>query len=140
MAEKKILKDAIQQKFPEIHIDDSLAKAIDTMTKADVSALAVKSGDEIVGLVTTSDVLFSLATEGEDLQRKISSFMTQCEANVSKTTRNPCIQLDENEDVLSAVKLMYDAGMDHLLVSGHNGKIVGIVSGLQLIRLFGSSA
>jgi len=139
MAEKKILRDAIQQRFPEIHLDDSLATAIDTMTRADVSALAVKSGGEIIGLVTSNDVLFSLATEGEGLQRKISSFMTKCEADVSKTTRNPCIQLDENEEVLSAIKLMYDTGMNHMLVSGHNGEIVGIVSSLQLIRLFSSN-
>jgi CBS domain-containing protein len=140
MTEKKIIRQAIKRKFPAIGLDDSLATAIDTMTKADVSVLAVKSGEDIIGLVTATDIMFSLVNEDDNRQTKISSFMTQCEADVSKPTRNPCLQLDENEDALSAAKLMYNTGLNHLLVSGNNGEIVGIISSMDLIKLFSTNA
>lgn len=134
MAEKIVIRKAVQRKFPTIGIDDSLDTAMNAMAEANVSVLAVKIGEEIAGLVTINDVMFSLANE-DGLQTKISSFMTWCETDVSKRTRNPCLQLDEEEEALSAIKLMYDAGVNHLLVSGANDQIVGIVSSLELIKL-----
>jgi predicted transcriptional regulator len=44
--------------------------------------------------------------------------------------------LDENEEAVSAIKVMYDTGVNHLVVSGTNGEIVGIVSSLELVKLF----
>ena len=140
MTEKKIIRQAITRMFPAIGLDDTLATAIDMMANANVSVLAVKMGEEIIGLVTASDIMSSFAREVDSRQIKISDFMTRCEADVSKPTRNPCLQLDENEDAISAIKVMYDTGVNHLIVSGSNGKIVGIVSSLELIKLFRSNA
>lgn len=138
MTENKVIRQAIQRTFPTVGINDSLADAVDKMTVANASVLAVKIGEEVVGLVTIADVMYGLSKEKSGLETKISSFMTSCDFDVSKQTRNPCLQLDEDEDALSAVKLMYDAGVNHLLVSGFNGEIVGIISSLELIKLFSS--
>jgi len=50
----------------------------------------------------------------------------------------PCVQLDEDEDAISAIKVMYEAGVNHLLVSGSQGEPVGMVSSLEIIELLAS--
>lgn len=136
MTRKKVIRQAIQRNFPTIGINDSLGKAVNAMADNNVSVLAVRIQEEIVGIVTVTDVMYGLSQKDGGLDTKIYTVMTKCETNVSKTTRNPCIQLDENEDALAAVKLMYEAGVNHLLISGFNGEIVGIVSSLDLVKLF----
>lgn len=64
--------------------------------------------------------------------------MTKCEFISRKPTRNPCVQLDEDEEILSAIKVMYEAGINHLLVSGSKGEPVGMVSSLEMIKLLAS--
>ncbi len=135
MTERKTIKQAIKRKFPVIQLDDTLDTALKRMAHSNVSVLAVKVEDEIIGLVTISDVMYSLANEDDLLTTTISSFMTKCEFTPGHQTRNPCIQLDEDEDALSAVKVMYEAGINHLLVSGTSGQPAGIVSSLEIVKL-----
>lgn len=140
MTEKITIKQAIKRKFPAINYEDSLGTAIEMMTAANTSVLAVKVGEELIGIVTISDVMYSLSNGDDFEETKISSFMTKCEFDTSTVTRNPCIQLDENEEALSAIKVMYEAGVNHLLVSGTDGKAVGIVSSLDIVKIFAGAA
>lgn len=135
MAESLKVRQAIKRKFPVIDIDDSLDMAIQLMAETNVSVLAVKVGTELIGIVSVWDVMNGLAHDFDRQQTKISTFMTKCEFNTEKSSKNACIQLDEDEDVISAIKVMYEAGVNHLLVTGEKGKPVGIVSSLELIKL-----
>ncbi len=135
MAESLKVKQAIKRKFPVVDIDDSLDMAIQLMAETNVSVLAVKVGVELIGIVSVWDVLNGLAHNFDRQQTKISTFMTKCEFHTEKSSKNACIQLDEDEDVLSAIKVMYEAGVNHLLVTGEKGKPVGIVSSLELVKL-----
>jgi CBS domain-containing protein len=140
MHERMTIKQAIKREFPIVNAEDSLDAAVKKMTESNVSVLAVKVGEELIGLVTISDIMYSLSN-GDDFQEtKISTFMTKCEFNTSHETRNPCLQLDENEEAISAVKVMYETGVNHLLVSGVDGKAVGIVSSLDIVKLFSTVA
>ncbi|HKJ64442.1 MAG TPA: CBS domain-containing protein [Desulfopila sp.] len=135
MAMKRTIKEAITRKFPVIDTEDNLLAAAGLMKKENVSVLAVKVREELIGLLTVKDILYSLSNDEELAATRVADAMTPCEFNTTEETRNPCIQLDEDEDVQSAVKLMYDAGVNHLLVTGAGGQTVGIVSGLQIIKL-----
>lgn len=135
MAESLKVKQAIKRKFPVIDVDDSLDMAIQLMAETNVSVLAVKVGAELIGIVTVWDVMNGLAHDYDRQQTKISTFMTKCDFNTERSTKNSCIQLDEDEDVISAIKVMYEAGVNHLLVTGEKGTPVGIVSSLELIKL-----
>lgn len=140
MHKKMTIEKAIKREFPIVNSEDSLEVAVNKMKESNVSVLAVKVSEELIGLVTLSDIMYSLSN-GDDFQdTKISSFMTKCEFNTSHETRNPCIQLDEDEEAISAVKVMYETGVNHLLVSGVDGKIVGIVSSLDIVKLFSTVA
>lgn len=135
MAETLKVKQAVKRKFPVIDMEDSLDIAMQLMAETNVSVLAVKVASELVGLVTVWDVLNGLAHDYDRQQTKISALMTKCEFHTDKSTKNACIQLDENEELFSAIKVMYEAGVNHLLVTGEKGKPVGIVSSLELIKL-----
>lgn len=139
MTAQKTIKQAIRRKFPTIDLNDTLEAAITRMKEENASILVAKMDKELIGLVTVSDIMFSL-TNGANIQdTKVSSFMTKCEFDTTKETRNPCLQLDEDEDAMSAIKVMYESGLNHLLVSGANGKAVGIVSSLDIVKLYGQN-
>jgi predicted transcriptional regulator len=65
--------------------------------------------------------------------------MTKCDFNTASSTKNSCIQLDEDMDAISAIKVMHEAGVNHLLVTGEKNVPKGIVSSLELVKLVASS-
>jgi predicted transcriptional regulator len=135
MGQYKMVKQAIKRKFPEIDRDDSLKTAINLMAQANVSVLAVKVQGELIGIVTVSDVMHGIANDCDLEQTKISTFMTECRIDGKSASGKLCIQLDEEQDAVSAIKVMYEGGINHLLVSGSGNKVCGIVSSLDLVKL-----
>jgi predicted transcriptional regulator len=129
------VKDAIKRKFPVIDIDDSLGAAIRLMAEKSVSVLAVKVREELIGIVTVSDVMHGLANDDDLEKTKISDFMTACRFDTEESTERSCLQLDEEENSLAAIKLMLEAGVNHLLVTGAENIPLGIVSSLDLVKL-----
>ena len=104
MDNKRTIKRAVKRKFPAVGLRDTLDTALQAMAKANASALVVKADEDLVGVVTISDIMYSLANKDDLHQTPVSSFMTSCEFISDKATNNPCVQLDEDEDVLSAIK------------------------------------
>lgn len=139
MKKKTIVKQAIKRKFPMIQDSDSLQDAINLMTQANVSVLAVKSDEIFLGMITVSDVMHGLANDHDLEQTKIESFMTPCSIDGEAPGRNPCIQLDEDQNVRAAIRVMYEGGINHLLVTGTENDPSGIVSSLDLVKLFASN-
>lgn len=129
------IKDAIVREYPTIDLEANLQSAIEMMANNNVSALVVTSRGILIGLVTISDILFCLAHDNDLQETEISSFMTKCDIISEEGTRNPCAQLDEDQDVISAIKVMHEGGVRHLVVSSGKGEPVGIVSSLELIKL-----
>jgi predicted transcriptional regulator len=132
------VKQAITRKFPAIESNENMARAIHIMVEANASALAVKSGDELTGMVTVSDVIQSLANNYDLKKTKVSTFMTECIIGEKDSKKHQCIQLDEDQDIISAIKVMYEGGINHLLVTGENNKPLGIISSLDLVKLIAS--
>lgn len=131
----KRIKDAIVREYPVINLEDNLATAMTQMAQNNASALVVRRDDQLLGIVTITDVMFSLAGNSDPDKIRIDSFMTKCDLISEEGSRNPCVQLDIEQDVLSAVKVMYEAGVNHLVVSGSTGEPVGIVSSLEIVKL-----
>jgi CBS domain-containing protein len=52
---------------PIVGLDDSLLAAAREMTKHDVSALIVKQGDELIGILTDMDIMEGIVHNGSDL-------------------------------------------------------------------------
>jgi predicted transcriptional regulator len=132
------VKQAIKRKFPVIESNESIQAAINLMAEADVSVLAVEADKELIGMITVSDVMQGIANDYDLQKTKISIFMTECRIDKKISTARTCIQLDEDQDVISAVKVMYEGGINHLLVTGEKNKPLGIVSSLELVKLIAS--
>jgi predicted transcriptional regulator len=135
MEERRKVKHAIRRRFPVIDVDDSLEKAIQLMAHTNVSVLAVKVDEEMIGIVTVTDVMHGLSKGYNLKETKVLTFMTKCEFTTEHSTKNSCYQLDEDEDVLTAIKVMYEARVNHLLVTGVKHEPKGIVSSLELVKL-----
>jgi len=131
----KTIKNALRDKISTVSVDESLDIALKTMARDDATALLVKTGDEPVGIITISDIMYSMANEENPKEIMVSSFMTKCELITTQTVKTPCIQLDEDENILSAIKVMNEAGVSHVLVSGDKGEPVGMVSSLDIVKL-----
>jgi CBS domain-containing protein len=133
---EKVINSAVRRKYPAVAMDDSLLKVIQTMSEQNSSALVVTVGEELVGIVTVSDIMQSVSAGDDIKETKVSSFMTKCELIASEEgIKTPCVQLDEEEAVVSAIRVMNNAGVNHLLVSGGDGNPVGMVSSLDIVKL-----
>ena len=133
MSLKDTIRNAITKVTPAVALEDTLETAIRKMVDGACSALAVQSSGELIGIVTDMDIMESIRRNG--LAGKVSDFMVKCELLAEKGTKSPCVQLDEDESVENALKVMAGAGVHHLLVSGANNKVIGIVSSRALLKL-----
>ncbi|MCX5869552.1 MAG: CBS domain-containing protein [Deltaproteobacteria bacterium] len=127
------ISSAVKWDSPSVDMQGTLRTAINKMVNNGVSALVVKSGDKVVGVVTDMDFMRCIA-KGDDLDGvTVSSFMTSCEVISGKKIKIPCIQLDTTQSVKNAIGLMDLAGVHHLFVAGEEG--AGVISAQDLLRL-----
>lgn len=127
------IRSVVTWNSPSVDMQGTVLAAIDKIANSGVSALIVKNGDKVVGIVTDMDLMGFIA-KGNDLDGfTVSKIMTSCEVISDKTRTTPCIQLEESQSVQNAIKLMDVAGIHHLLVTGEKG--TGIVSAQDLLRL-----
>ncbi|MEJ2031641.1 MAG: CBS domain-containing protein [Deltaproteobacteria bacterium] len=129
------ISSAVQKGGPTVSLDDSLRTAIGKMAEAKATGLVVKSGGQVVGIITTLDLMRSVVNKEDLDETKVSQFMTACELIGAKATKSPCVQVDENESVAMALEVMDQAGVHNLLVSGGSGDAIGMVSAQELLKL-----
>jgi CBS domain-containing protein len=129
------IRKAMRDDMPSVNLENSLRTAIQKMSGANATALIVKSGEELVGIVTETDVMHRVANDADLDEVKVSQLMTACELITSKPAKTPCVQLDENESIKNALAIMYEAGIRNLLVSGAGGQAIGVVSARDLLKL-----
>jgi CBS domain-containing protein len=94
----------------------SIGDAARMMASRRIGSVAVREGEELVGLVTERDLLLSVLVNGSDASRPLREAMR---ADV------PRVRADESEAGCAA--LMRDHATRHLLVEDR-GEVVGVVS------------
>lgn len=135
MGLKDSIKTAVKKKAVEVKDSDSIRTAIRKMDEDQTSALIVVKDQDLIGIITDMDILYSV-TSGDDLDKtQVISIMTACELITSKGAKSPCVQLDEDESVKNALDIMYQAGVHYLLVSGADDKLIGLISIRDLLKL-----
>jgi len=130
------IKSAVRDNVPAVTIEDSLREAIRKMTEAESTALVVKTGDELIGIITEMDLMRGVEENADLDATTAASVMTACDMITKAGAKSPCVQLDEDESAAAALAVMNEAGVHHLLVSGADGRAVGIVSARDLLRLY----
>jgi CBS domain-containing protein len=126
---------AVRKDAPAIFLEDTLRTAIHRMTETRSSSLVVKNGLEVVGIVSITDLITSVANNQDLDGTGISRFMTSCRLTDKGATQSPCIQVAENETVKTALMIMEKAGVHNLLVADANGQTIGMASAGDLLKL-----
>jgi len=137
-------------------VEERLADVIFKMSRVGTDIAIVKSKDNIVGLITTTDIYSALVKEvftenakKAEIPKEIKDikvidimrgpptkkFMTSCQINGPA----PCVQTDENITIKDAIRIMDKSGLHHLLITGEKNKLVGTLSSNDIIRSFGKS-
>jgi len=134
MALQDTLKTITAWNVPPVSATTSLKTAIDLMSEHGVCALAVATDGEILGLVTDLDLSSAVVRGWDPRTTMVAECMTACDLITGSGARNPCVQLDEDETVENALKLLDGQGVHNLLVSGPGSSLVGIVSSCSLLK------
>ena len=129
------IKDAVCWDTPAVGLNTSLREVIQIMVTHNTSALIVKDDGNVTGIVSDLDVLESITSQGDMDETKVSDFLSACELISGKAIKSPCVQLDENESVENAIKLLSASGTHNLVVTGSDKDAFGTVSSRELLQL-----
>ena len=103
----------------------SVASAAKTMKSANIGALFVKKGKQLVGIVTDTDIVRRAVSSGKPLGK----------LTVDKIMTAPIRTIDASRPVDDAQDMMGDHSIRHLGVT-RGGEIVGIVSVRDLLLFY----
>lgn len=120
-----------------IHPDAELADAAADMSTRKLGCLPVIEVGSLVGILTTSDVLGSLAQYPTDYRKRAPAGAA---ASVASIMYPEPIALHEDDRVLALAARMLQAGVRHACVVDGEGTVVGIVSDRDVRRSLGDPA
>jgi CBS domain-containing protein len=136
--------------------EDRLADVVFKMSQAETDMAIVKSKNDIVGVITETDIYFALVKDVLpepskkpktpeninnmkviDIMRgpPAKKVMSSCES----TGCYPCIEAYEDDTIEDAIRIMEKSDRHHLLVRNKKNKLVGTISSSDIIKSFGRS-
>lgn len=128
------IRPAVRQ-TPIVRMEDNLLTAAEKMAGNDASAVIVKNGEELVGILTDMDVMDGIVKNGDLHDTMVADYMTACQLITENPTKSPCVQLYEGESVKNALDVMSTAGVHNLLVSCEMGLGTCMVSIRDLLKI-----
>ena len=127
---KRTVEDIMDKEPAVVGYNEKLSSVFDKMIEKLQTAVVVKEGDNIMGLITASD-LARFIIQGQDLSKaNIRDFMTFC----SLTGPTPCIQIRQDDTAYNALNLMVIWGVNMIVVYGKNGEFAGTIDILQALK------
>ena len=101
----------------------SLQDAAQKMKKSNIGCVIVTDDTNPLGIITERDFVTKVAAEGRPLFTEISEVMS-----------SPLITIDSEETIWEASEMMKEKGI-HKLPVKENGKIVGIITTTDIVRI-----
>lgn len=103
--------------------DRSVAQAVNTMVKKQISSVLIVRNNKAEGILTEKDVLRTVLAQGRDPERT-------CVVDVMSF---PLITIPPSHSVMSASRLMYDKHLHRLVVTDNQGTF-GIVTRTDILK------
>ena len=103
----------------------AIQEAARIMEQRKIGSLLIEKLDQLVGIITETDIVRKAAADGMDLKKEA----------VEKIMSQPLISLEQTRSPQDAFDLMGDTGVRHLPITDH-GKIIGILSVRDLLVYF----
>jgi CBS domain-containing protein len=127
--------------------DERLADVIFKMSNAETDIAVVKFKDDIVGVITETDIYFALVKEVfSEISRVIEDIHVidimrgphakMVMASCDPLGVHPCIDTFEDDTIENAIRIMQRSGLHHLLVLDKKNKLVGTLSSHDIIKSF----
>ncbi len=134
MALKDTIKHLVKRDMPATGADTSVRKAVEILAGGGGCALAVTTDNEVIGVVSDLDLARAVIRGVDPESLTVSDCMTPCDLITGQGAKNPCVQLDEDETVENALKLLEGTGVHNLMVSGPGDRFLGLVSACDLLK------
>jgi CBS domain-containing protein len=136
--------------------DERLADVVFKMSNAGADIAVVKSTNDIVGVITETDIYYALVKEvlpenvnGEKNVRTLDDMkvvdlmqgppakkvMSSCDS----LGWHPCVDTFEDDPIENAIRVMQRSGLHHLLVLDKKNNLVGTLSSHEIIKSFNRS-
>lgn len=130
-----LIRDCMSEFLITLAPYDTLSKALELMTTNHIRRLPVVNHDELIGIVTWTDVL-ELKQPDPGHRQTVDEFATHLEAISVSTvmTKNP-ITVYRSDTVGHAAELMLENKIGGLPVIDANGKLEGLVTESNIFRL-----
>ena len=126
MKDKKV-KDIMTTDVVTITSDTDVVYAFEKLMKHKISSLPVVDGDELVGIITATDVGHNLILDKYELGTRVEEIMIK-----------PVITVSPEDSLETAIKLMKgsvsSSGILNQLPVMEDGKLVGIISDGDIIQ------
>lgn len=141
----------MSHKLVVVSPETTLAQVAKFMAEKDTDIVIVKSGKEMLGILTDSDIFHSMKSYVfrdilDDLPKDVAkvkveeimsgtastNFMSVCQL----TGLKPCLMIGEEDTVENAIKTMGATESHHLLVVGSDGALSGTLSARDLLKSF----
>lgn len=127
--------------------DERLADVIFKMSNAETDIAVVKFKDDIVGVITETDIYFALVKEVfSEISQVIEDIHVidiirgphakMVMASCDPLGVHPCIDTFEDDTIENAIRIMQRSGLHHLLVLDKKNKLVGTLSSHDIIKSF----
>ncbi len=121
--------ELMQTKLKSVGVNDSVTEAMVTMADSHVSGLPVVDGnDHLVGVISTTDLLTSMA-EADDAEAR-ARLLDQTTVRELMTARP--ITISPDADVLEAAKEMLYMDIHRIFVE-YEGRLVGVLSQTDIV-------
>jgi CBS domain-containing protein len=136
--------DVMTSDVVTVTVDTPYRDIVDTLTERRVSAVPVVDGDRhVVGVVSEADLLHKIEFVGEGPERRIFAGRRRREARAKAhgtlardLMSAPAITIVPRATLTTAAKLMDDEQVKRLPVTDELGRLVGIVSRGDLLRVY----
>jgi len=127
--------------------DERLTDVIFKMSNAETDIAVVKFKDDIVGVITETDIYFALVKEVfPEVSRVIEDMHVidimrgprakEVMASCDPLGWHPCVDTYEDDTIENAIRIMQRSGLHHLLVLDKKNTLVGTLSSHDIIKSF----
>ena len=128
MLEKLKVKDVMSTKVISVPPNEDVVFAFEKLMKHKISSLPVINGDELVGIVTATDLGHNLILDKYEIGTVVEKVMVK-----------DVVCVNPDDDLLTTVRKMNEFGsegdiINQLIVIDNNHNIVGIISDGDIIR------
>jgi CBS-domain-containing membrane protein len=138
------IRDVMSSRVVSVNEETSFREIVDLMEMRSVGAIPVVDGYlRVVGIISESDLLPKVRYAGDDAGRHLFDSHAHREARekaVAAVARDlmsaPAVTVPVGTSVVHAVRLMDYAGVKRLPVVDDLGRLVGIVTGRDLLKVF----